>query len=94
MGCVTSKHIIFHLDDSLHVALKRDKKKDSAASRHYTPRAPHPLLVPKKLTNSMVDDSTTRTTSCYESDENAESEFILFHNDSNKDSREGKPTRV
>jgi hypothetical protein len=94
MGCAPSKHTIatWRIDDSVHVALKRDKKGN--APKHYTPRAPHPLLMPKKYPNTIVDDSTMKT-SCCESDE-----FIIFHTasrhcdtiDPSRDLREAKLT--
>jgi hypothetical protein len=74
MGCTTSKHTIdsWQIDDSLHVALNRDKKN---AHKCYIPRAPHPLLMAE------LDDSTMKT-SCCESDDgtvNPEAERILYH---------------
>jgi hypothetical protein len=74
MGCAASKHTIatWQIEDSVHVALNRDKKNGNV-SKHYIPRAPHPLIA-----NSIVDDSTMKT-SCCESEDNAESEFILHH---------------
>jgi hypothetical protein len=81
MGCSTSKHIIGHLDDSMHVALKRDKKKRNTPTC-FVPRATHPLLVSKKNQHCDVDDSTTKTSTC-ESEEaacnNAEFERMLYH---------------
>jgi hypothetical protein len=76
MGCATSKHNIgsWRIDDSVHVALNRDKKKGNAP-KCYIPRAPHPLMMAK------IDDSTM-VLSCCESDDgevNAEAERILYH---------------
>jgi hypothetical protein len=81
MGCITSKHTIdpWRLEDSVHVALNRDKKKGGNAPINYIPRAPHPLLMAKQYPNIVVDDSTMKL-SCCESDEggaDAEAERIL-----------------
>jgi hypothetical protein len=75
MGCTTSKHTIdsWQIDDSLHVALNRDKKKGNAP-KSYIPRAPHPFLMAK------LDDSAMMLTCC-ESDDgevNPEADRILY----------------
>jgi hypothetical protein len=98
MGCATSKHTIDRLEDSVHVALKRDKKRGGNASIHYTPRAPHPLLMPKLSPNIIVDDSTMRL-SCCESDEggfNAETEAerVLYHTANHCDTIDPRDLRV
>jgi hypothetical protein len=81
MGCITSKHTIDRLEDSMHVALKRDKKKRNTPTC-FVPRATHPLLVPKKYQHCVVDESTMTSASC-NSDElfkaNAEAERFLYH---------------
>lgn len=77
MGCASSKHTIWRIDDNVHVALNRDKKNGNAP-RQYTPRAPHPLLMPKRSANILVDDSTMKT-SCCESEDNGETDRILDH---------------
>jgi hypothetical protein len=61
MGCATSKddiNVESRLDDSVHVAFKRDAKRDAkkgTAPKCYVPRAPHPLLEAK------LDDTTMKT---------------------------------
>jgi hypothetical protein len=77
MGCTTSKHTIhsWGIDDSVHVALKRDSTKKGNAPKCYMPRAPHPLFMAK------LDDSTMKT-SYHGSDDdavNSEAERILYH---------------
>ncbi len=52
MGCGSSKNALSHVDDSVHVMLKHDKKvqqKKGAAPAGYKERAAHPLLKPKEL---------------------------------------------
>lgn len=86
MGCQTSKHTIgaWYLEDSVHVALSRDKKANGNAPKGYIPRAPHPLLVPKD-SSTLVDDNTMKTHFCgYESEDASayaelDAERLLFH---------------
>ena len=52
MGCGSSKNALSHVDDSVHVMLKHDKKvqqKKGNAPAGYKERAAHPLLKPKAL---------------------------------------------
>jgi hypothetical protein len=100
MGCSASQPTIdrWQIDDSNLVAERRDKRKNNTP-KEYIPRARHPLLIPKQSINSMVDDSTLKTTSC-DSDNNVEPERVLYHTvnhcDSTidlRDSCEAKPTK-
>jgi len=59
MGCGSSKGGLQHVDDSVHVMLKHDrkslqKKEGSKAQVGYKERAAHPMLKPKAV-NSPTD---------------------------------------
>ena len=49
MGCSSSKHGLNNVDDSVHVMLKHDRKKQKAKGevRGYVSRADHPLMKPE-----------------------------------------------
>jgi hypothetical protein len=112
MGCSTSKDAVDspkYLDDSIHVALNRDKKKGNAHAC-YVPRAPHPLLVSRQYqqqhSNSTItcesDEaaSNVNSTITCESEEAANNdaeadERIMYHTTIvPRDFRAAYPTRI
>ena len=66
MGCSSSKdNALSHVDDSVHVMIKHDKKKAAQkgeAPHGYVPRAPHPLLQPKHEETADVGKEETPAT--------------------------------
>jgi hypothetical protein len=73
MGCSTSKYTVDSrkLDDSIHVALRRDKKYKGDDVTCFVPRAAHPLWIQQKVyTQNAIDDSTINSSTC-ESEEEA-----------------------
>ena len=53
MGCGGSKSGLHHVDDSVHVMLRHDKKvhqRKGGPAPAYKARAEHPLLKPKEVT--------------------------------------------
>jgi hypothetical protein len=55
MGCGSSKEGLSHVDDSVHVMLKHDKKKlkeKGVISAGYVPRAEHPLMANETQDNA------------------------------------------
>jgi hypothetical protein len=62
MGCGPSAHDtrLQTVDDSVHVMLKHDKKRQQQkgeAPKGYVPRAEHPLLKPKPVEATEEDES-------------------------------------
>ena len=52
MGCTGSKDRLQTVDDSVHVMLKHDKKRQQAKGEQphgFVPRADHPLLKPRPI---------------------------------------------
>eukprot|EP00526_Cylindrotheca_closterium_P027845 CAMPEP_0113623620 /NCGR_PEP_ID=MMETSP0017_2-20120614/12155_1 /TAXON_ID=2856 /ORGANISM="Cylindrotheca closterium" /LENGTH=78 /DNA_ID=CAMNT_0000533583 /DNA_START=200 /DNA_END=436 /DNA_ORIENTATION=- /assembly_acc=CAM_ASM_000147 len=59
MGCSSSKDRLQTVDDSVHVMLKHDKKRQQAKGQQphgFVPRAEHPLLKPKPIVASEEPD--------------------------------------
>ena len=65
MGCTGSKDRLQTVDDSVHVMLKGDKKRQQAKGQQphgFVPRADHPLLKPRPIVAAEEPEDEQPTT--------------------------------
>jgi hypothetical protein len=97
MGCSTSKDAVdspMYLDDSIHVALNRDKMKGNAHAC-YVPRAPHPLLVSRQYQQQHSNSTITCESEEAASNDAESDERIMYHTTIvPRDFRAAYPTRI